>query len=63
MEVAGGDTETEIIVTPRTALGLEVGVAVSDDVVDDRVSNETAATREGNDEEVAVSEGVGDTVD
>ena len=63
MEVAGGDTETEIMVTPRTALGLGVGVAESDDVVDDGVSNETAATREGNEEEVAVSEGVGDTVD
>jgi hypothetical protein len=63
MEVAGGDTETEIMVTPRIALGLGVGATASDDVVNDGVSSETAATRESNDEEVTASEGVGDTVD
>lgn len=62
-EVVGGGTGTGTTVTPRTALGLGVGVAARDDVVDDEVSDETAVTREGNKEEVAVSEGVSDTVD
>jgi hypothetical protein len=43
---------------------LGVGVTASDAVVGDGVSNEAAATREGNkEEEVGVSEGVSDTVD
>ena len=47
----------------KAALELRLGVTASDDVVDIRGPADTAATREGNIEELAASEGTRDEVD
>jgi hypothetical protein len=56
----------EITVAPRAALGSGLGVIASDDVVDVKLTADTAATGEGDKEdkeEDVVSEGVNDIVD
>ena len=56
----------EITVAPRAVLGSRLGVIASDDVVDVKLTADTAATGEGDKEDKegdVVSEGVNDIVD
>jgi len=56
----------EITVAPRAVLGSRLGVIASDDVVDVKLTADTAATGEGDTEDKegdVVSEGVNDIVD
>jgi hypothetical protein len=62
-EVAGGEEAVEISVTPGVVLELRFDVTSTDEVVDAGGFTDTTATGDGDMEEVAVPEGVRETVD